>query len=196
MKLRLPKLKLKLPKAKLPKWALSETARLKTWIAPARARFMMLAPRERLLVAVGGVFLVATLLYALLWSPMQRDLKRLRAAVPEERAKLATMRAQAQEIATLRTGGATASAASSGNLLTTIEQTAGARGLRGQITRLAPESANGAHVTFEGVGFSTLVGWLADLGRQHGVRVESANLDAQTAPGVVNARLLLRGAAL
>ena len=40
--------------------------------------------------------------------------------------------------------------------------------------------------------FDIMVGWLARLADQNGISVETANIDAAGAPGVVTASLVLR----
>jgi type II secretory pathway component PulM len=40
--------------------------------------------------------------------------------------------------------------------------------------------------------FDILVGWLARLADQHGVRVESASIDSSGEPGLVSAAVVLR----
>lgn len=162
------------------------------FLEPYLARWRQLEVRERRLVAWGGAALVLFLIYALFWAPMRADLERLRASVPQNQTKLALMRAQAQEVAQLRARAP--SATPSGNLLSTVEQSAMNRGLRQSMSRIEPEGANAARVTFEEVNFNSLVSWLADLQKQ-GVRVENANLQRRPEAGLVSARLVLRGGA-
>jgi type II secretory pathway component PulM len=47
-------------------------------------------------------------------------------------------------------------------------------------------------VRLEKAPFGLIVGWLARLADQHGISVESANMDAAGEPGVVNAGIVLR----
>jgi general secretion pathway protein M len=161
------------------------------FVEPYLARWRQLEARERRLVAWGGGALVLFLLYATIWAPISADLERLRASVPQNQAKLALMRAQAQEVAQLRARAPAATAG--GNLLSTVEQSAMNRGLRQSMTRIEPEGASAARVTFEEVNFNSLISWLAELQKQ-GVRVENANLQRRPAAGLVSARLVLRGA--
>jgi len=155
------------------------------------ARWRGLQPRERVLVAAGGSFLAVILLYTLLWLPVQRDIDRLRIGVPKERDQLILMRVQASQVTRLRATGSTPE--SPGNLMTHLEQSAVARGLRQNITRMEPEDTNAARVSIDGVRFDNLIGWLADLQRQRGLRIQEATIESQPEPGVVNARLLMRG---
>jgi type II secretory pathway component PulM len=48
-------------------------------------------------------------------------------------------------------------------------------------------------VRLDKASFDALVGWLARLAEQNGIRVESATVDAAGAPGLVSASLVLRG---
>jgi general secretion pathway protein M len=161
------------------------------FLDPYLARWRQLEARERRLLAWGGVALILFLLYALIWAPIQTDLERLRASVPQNQNKLALMRTQAHEVAQLRTRAPASTLG--GNLLSTVEQSAMNRGLRQSMARIEPEGANAARVTFEEVNFNSLVSWLADLQSQ-GVRVENANVQRRPGAGLVSARILLRSA--
>ena len=149
-----------------------------------------LQARERLIVAVGGIALALILFYLIVWSPLQSSVMRLNAVVPQDRMKLAQMRAQAQEITQLQGHGGTG-VAHTDNLLSTLEQTATSRGLRQAITRMEPEGNNGARVAMDEVSFNNLVSWLADLQTQ-GIRIEDAAVQKKTTAGMVSARLSLR----
>lgn len=149
-----------------------------------------LAPGERRLAMIGGVAVGVTLLYVLLWLPVQKELARLRVSVPEERVQLQRMRAQAASIKPLRARSGSKPAA--GTLLSVVEQSASARGLRGFISRLEAEGGTGVQLALDAVPFNSLLSWLADLQDSHSVLVEYAGVDAHTAPGTVNAKLKLR----
>jgi general secretion pathway protein M len=164
------------------------------FLEPYRAKWQALEPQERVLLTVAGSALAAFLFYVMLWSHMQSELTRLRVSVPEEKAKLSAMQAQAAQVAQLRARGA-ALRARSGNILATLEQTATAHGLKPSIVRMEPEGANGARLSLDSVAFDTLLTWLNDLQTQNSIRVESANFEVLAAPGTVKGRLLLRGPA-
>lgn len=154
-------------------------------------RLRSLPPRQQI-IYFGSAAAVLLILYLSLWLPMQRDLSRLRTAVPREKAQLAQMQVQAMEVNQLRASGRLPM--SGGNLLATLEQSASASGLRQRISRMEPDGANGARLVLDGVDFNALINWLANLQSQGGVRVDKATFDPLPAPGTVNARLTLRGA--
>ena len=83
-------------------------------------------------------------------------------------------------------------APAAGTLLSVIDQSATARGLRGFITRMEADGGNGVQLTLDAAPFNSLISWLADLQDSHSLLIESASLDAHTAPGTVNAKLKLR----
>jgi general secretion pathway protein M len=160
---------------------------------PLRAHWQSLAPRERVMVAVAVTCLILFIGYTAIVAPINKNLARLRVAVPEDQSKLATMRAQAAQVALLKARGASLSARA-GSILSTVEQTATQRGLRGAMQRMEPEGNNAVHLDFDAVPFNALITWLADLQQTHGIRAQSANFEASGAPGMVRARLYLRGA--
>jgi general secretion pathway protein M len=83
----------------------------------------------------------------------------------------------------------------SGGIVPTVEQTSTAQGVRSAITKIEPDGSNGARVTIEGATFNTMVMWLSELQSSNGIVTEEATIDAQTTPGMVNARLRLRSSA-
>jgi type II secretory pathway component PulM len=154
-------------------------------------RLRNLTPREQL-IYLGGATAVLLILYLSLWLPVQRELSRLRTAVPQEKTQLAQMQVQAMEANQLRASGRQPMAG--GNLLARLEQSATASGIRSRITRMEPDGSNGARLSLDAMDFNALIGWLDNLQTQGGVRVEKATFEAQATAGTVNARLVLRGA--
>lgn len=159
-------------------------------LEPYIARWQRLDMRDRRILIVGGVVASVLLFYALVWAPLQRDVVRLRASVPQDRAKLQLMRVQAHQIAQLRARAPTSNRG--GSVLTVLEQAATTRGLRRSIVRLEPEGPSSARVVMEEADFNILLAWLADL-QDQGIRAEQAVVQKKQSPGMVSVRLLLRG---
>ena len=149
-----------------------------------------LAARERMVLAFGIGAAMLLLLYGLAWAPLQRDLARLRTAVPEAQQQLAWMRAQAPRVRELRA--ASPSRIPGGGLLSFVEQSAQEHDIREHIRRVDPEGTDAVRLAVDEVGFNSLVQWLASLESRGGVRIETASLEPLSSPGLVNARLLLR----
>jgi general secretion pathway protein M len=159
-------------------------------IVRMRELWGMLAARERRLVALGAVLLSLIVLYLLLWLPLQQELYRLRAGVPEGQAQLARMRQQAAAIQPFR--GRAASVPAPGTLVSVVDQSATGRGLRKQITKLEADGSNGVQLTAEAISFNSLIAWLADLRETYSLITDNLSVDAHTTPGTVNARLRMR----
>ncbi len=155
------------------------------------SRIRSLPPRQQL-IYIGGAAVVLLILYLSLWLPLQRDLARLRNSVPQAKVELAQMQVQAKELDQLRASGRLPG--SSANLLATLEQTAVTSGLRQRIMRMEPDGTHSARLTFEGVNFNAMIGWLANLQSQGGIRVERATIEPLVTPGTVNAKITLRKA--
>ena len=149
-----------------------------------------LAPRERVLVAGGGIIAGVLLCYALLWAPLQRELTRLRADVPAKYEELQWMRSQTARLKVLRS--AAPAALQTNGILSFVEQSAQAYSIRQFIKRVDPQGTNSVQLAIDGAPFNSLVEWLANLQKQGGVRIETASLEPQPTSGTVNARLLLR----
>lgn len=160
-----------------------------------RAWFDSLEARERLFVLGGGVAVVLALLYAFLWTPLDRGHKDLADSVAAWERSLAELRP-------LRgmkpsAGNAGPQNPSSGQTpVVIVDQTLRARGLDRALRRSQPTTSNGIRVEFENVAFDDLVLWLDDLGSQYGMQVASGSLStsSQVAPGRINATLTLERA--
>lgn len=163
------------------------------WQQQLLAYWQGLQARERLALGVAAVFIVVSLFYGLLWRPMQNDISKWSKDLPLAQKQLARMRVQAAQAKRLRassrrTGG-------NANLLTTVEQAAMARGLRQYLNNMEPEGDDGVRLSLEGASFNGVLSLLADLQKQHGLRVETASFQGKPdTPGNIDARLLIRGA--
>ncbi len=157
-------------------------------LADLSAQWNALPARTRQLAVAGGVVAALLLLYTIAWSPLQKDLARLRTSVPRETEQLGWMRAQAPMAKALRAR----AVGTSGALIPTIEQSATGYGVRAFITKLETEGSAGARVTLEAVPFNSLVTWISELQAAHGLVIEEATVEAHATPGIVNARLRLR----
>jgi len=157
------------------------------WLERARAGWSSLAIRERRVLAAGCAALALVLLYVGLWEPL--------AAVRTQRhADLQAARALAVRIEQLasvapRAGAAPASAGQS--LLAVVDQSAKASALNKPPSRLQPEGDDAVRIWLEDVPFAALMRWLGDLHVRYGVRVDAAEIERESGPGLVNARLTL-----
>lgn len=76
-------------------------------------------------------------------------------------------------------------------LPTRIARSAEAAGVA--LRRLEPEGAL-VRVTLDDAAFETVIGWIAEMERDHAIILRALELDRRTAPGVVSARMTLETA--
>ncbi len=156
-------------------------ARLKEWLA-------QLAPRERWMVLFCAVVVGFAVLYGGIWQPLVKAQK-------QREESLATARLVAGRIEEL----AALSQASAGHsrpvdrtssILGVVDQ--GARNTLGkQPTRIQPEGDREVKVWVEDVSFDNLLRWMQELELRYGIHAQTAEIEKQSAPGVVSAQLSL-----
>jgi general secretion pathway protein M len=151
------------------------------------------APRERLVLAWGSALLVLSLSYAYGWLPVQRDAAQLRQAMPQLRTQAQQLQQDAEEVKRLKAKPAVIQ--ESGGLALAVEQRAIAAGLRERIVSITPQDAGHVRVVLPQVSFDEWTGWLGELHTNHGVRVESARIEAGDEAGMVNVEAVLAGGA-
>jgi type II secretory pathway component PulM len=140
---------------------------------------------ERRTYALLATFIGTVLLVTFVWLPLERTRARLAADLPTMRGSIAALERDAAEVKRLRALPVSKPAASAP--LASLATNAG--GLPGaQVTVMDDRHVR---VTGPDVGFSALLKWLQDAQATHGMRVESARLDALPAAGRVRAELVL-----
>ena len=144
--------------------------------------------RERSVIAAGLTVLAVMLAVALVWLPLERARTRLAAELPQLRATVLALQRDADEVKRLRALPATIPANPS-PLAPLIAANTWARDLPGVQLSVPDER----HVKLIGsdVSFTALLDWLATAQAAHGLRVETARIDALPAPGRVRAELTL-----
>jgi len=145
-------------------------------------------PRERSMIAAGATVLAIMLAVALIWLPLERARVRLAAELPQLRASVVALQRDADEVKRLRALPATIPA-NPPPLAPLIAANTWARDLPGVQLSVPDER----HVKLVGadVGFTALLDWLATAQAAHGLRVETARIEALPAPGRVRAELTL-----
>ncbi len=152
-------------------------------------------PREQQALVIGAAALLLILLYLLVWEPFASAVDEKRQQVESQQITLDWMEQNLAEVLTLRNqrriaGGTRGKEA----LLTLVDRTAKQSQMRQQIKRIKPQGDDKVQLWIEQAAFDTLLQWLGGLTRQHGVAIESLNVDRQELPGLVNARLVLQRA--
>lgn len=147
--------------------------------------------RERLVLGGGVALLVLALGYAYAWLPMQREVAQLRQGLPQLRHQAMQLQQDAQEVVRLKTQ--PAATRGTGNLAGAVEQRALAMGLREHIESITPQDAGHVRVLLPQVAFDAWIVWIGELQTSHGVRVESAHIEAAVAAGMVSVDAVLAG---
>ncbi len=154
-----------------------------------RQRFEELAPRERRLVYLAGGLVAVAAIYFIIVMPLQAYSSRAASRVEKKAADLAWMQQAAPQV--MAAGAAGGGGGSGESLVVLVDRTAREAGLGAAVRDQSPNGDNGLRLRLEGAQFDVLMAWLVILQQQYGVTVDSANVDAATAPGLVNASLTL-----
>lgn len=155
--------------------------------------FNNLDEREKVFVIAGTVLVFVAVIYAFVWTPIDKGHKALVTSV-------ATWERSLAELRPLQGAQPAAGATTNNQQINTqqtpvviVDQTLRARGLDRSLKRSQPTTSNGIRVEFENVAFDDLVLWLGDLSRQYAMDVSSGSFSAtsQSEIGRINATLTL-----
>lgn len=152
-----------------------------------------LAPRERVILLVGMGVLSLLVIWLLIVEPVMNKRAELRQEVMQLTADYTWMQQAALEVrrrAGMQQDGQLAAGAAGGSVLTLIEVSASAAGIKASMERVQPED-EGARLWFDAVAFDALVRWLAELEERQGLLVSQLAVDAGAEPGMVSARVLV-----
>lgn len=152
-------------------------------------------PREQLALVLAAAALLLFLLYLLAWQPFMEAVEQRRLQVRSQEATLDWMQQNLAEVQRLKSLHRSAGGNSTNEaLLTLVDRTAKERRLRQQIQRIKPQGEDSVQLWVEQASFDILMQWLGGLNQQHGIEIESLNLERQELSGIVNARLVLQRA--
>jgi general secretion pathway protein M len=154
-----------------------------------RAWYAGLAERERRFVNIGAIA-AGVMILAGIVLPLNRGIAQARQRVATKQTDLAFIQ---QAMPELRAAGPM-SQASGPSLVVLIDSSAREGGLGKALSSSEPTGDGGLRVRMERAPFDGLVVWLVRLSQQHGVRVESAEIEQAGETGLVNASLVLKGA--
>jgi type II secretory pathway component PulM len=119
--------------------------------------------------------------------PLDRSVSHAQERLAKKRTDLSWMRTVAPQVAVLPP----TSVANGESLLVIVDRSARESGLASALSGSEPGSAGNLSVRLEKAPFDALVGWLARLGQQNGVTVDSAIIEKSGTPGLVNANIVL-----
>lgn len=154
-----------------------------------REWFTNLAERDRRIVTIGAIAVPVILIAAVLLY-LNRTIAESRVRVANKQADLAFIQEAAPQLAGAST--VTGSAVTPESLVVFIDSSARESGLGKSLTNSQPTGDKGLRIRLDRAPFDALVAWLARLSQQHGVRVESAEIEYAGEAGIVNAGLVLK----
>lgn len=160
------------------------------YLNQAREWFAGLAPRERLMVGACAIFVVFAILYYGIWNSLANAHHKREKALAESRAlatRLEVIGAEAMKAR--RSGGGAVNRSMS--LLSAVDQSSKSGTLSKPPSRLQPEGDAEVRVWLEDVNFDGVLRWINELETRYGVMVQTVDIDQQSSPGLVNARLSL-----
>jgi general secretion pathway protein M len=154
-----------------------------------RAWFQGLSDRDRQIVTYGGIGAGILLIIALVL-PLNRNITQAKQRVANKQNDLAFIQSAVPQLASAGPGAA--GAASGENLVVIIDSSAREGGLGKSLSSTQPTGEKTLRVRFDRAPFDGLMAWLARLAQNHGVSVESAEIEFAGEPGMVNAGLVLK----
>ena len=147
-----------------------------------------LAEREQRFVLFGGIGTVVVLLAGVILS-LNGSISNTRQRVAKKQVDLAFIQ---NAMPQLQAAGPAVNAATPDTIVVLIDTSARESGLGKSLSSSQPTGDGGVRLRLDHAPFDGIVAWLARLSQQHGVRVESAEVEAAGEPGLVNAGLVLR----
>ncbi len=154
-----------------------------------RAWYANLAERERRMVTFGAVAAAVLLLLAIVL-PLNRNIAQARQRIATKQNDLAFIQNALPQLAAAGPG--IGAAATGESLVVLIDTSARESGIGKSLSSSQATADKGLRIRLDNVPFDALVAWLARLSQNHGVRVESAEIESAGEVGLVNAGLLLK----
>ena len=152
-----------------------------------------LQAKERLMAAIGAIFVAIAILYLMVWSPIadSRDNKKIR--VENKRETLTWMNQKRQEVEHLKRINPNLfnQATDNRSLLAIVDTGAKQMGIRSSITRIDPDGENKAQIWLEDMSFDYLIVLLGELERRNHVQVADASLSKSEQIGNVSGKVTL-----
>jgi general secretion pathway protein M len=154
-----------------------------------RAWYENLSERDRRVVFIGGIVVLVLGLLAIIL-PLNTQISLARTRIATKQGDLAFIQSVAPQVASAGPGAA--GAANAESLVVLIDSSARESGLGKSLASSQPTGDKGLRIRLDKAPFDALVAWLARLSQQHGVRVESAEIESAGEVGLVNAGLVLK----
>jgi general secretion pathway protein M len=152
-----------------------------------KAWFYGLQPRERWIVAIGGVAAIVIIAWGFVVRPLRAELATLTTSVDtKQRLLIDIARIESEQPSTVISN----QQGQQQTLVGIIDATARSHGL--SPPRTTANGPSGVNVSIQSASADTLLAWLIVLHGTYGIDVESASFAGAREPGLVNGQLSLR----
>lgn len=164
-------------------------------IAPYKQQLMQrwkaFSNREQYIVVLLAIFVVATLLYKIIFSPLLAGVKSSRAEVIRQQELLVYMESAAPRIEQARAEVKPVENISSDLFLPTVEATLSQASLMQNVVEISLSETQNVNIQFKDVDFDSLLLWLVNLRQKYGIHVSQLTAVPAELPGVSNVTLQL-----
>lgn len=153
--------------------------------------WQQLAPRERIMVAVCGAFIILALLWVGGIQPLYKNTAKLEQQVTDKQGQLANFHELAGQY--VSAGGSSEPRArprSNESIVVVIDRTTRDWALASYLKRNQPEGTESVRLRFENAPFDKVVEWLGELNTNYGMSTVTANFD-DAGTGRVNCSIVL-----
>jgi len=139
--------------------------------------------KQRMMICAGGAVAIAAALYIVLLAPALAASRQLSATLPTLRAQVEDMRQQQREIASLRKK--VAAASQRADLKALLQSSAARASFVNSIEKIEPLSGGRALMLAAPVIFDDWLGWIENLQREFGIRLDGCKITPADQPGLV-----------
>ncbi len=150
-------------------------------------RWDQLSDRDQLIVLALGICTAIVLSLVTIYAPLLKSKEQAELAYTSKTAQLTWMRSVAPQLS--QHSGANLPSAQ--GMMNEVNSRAAAFQLK--LDRVQPEGPNKLRVWVQDASFDALMAWLIALQRESGIVAGSINIDAESQPGVISAKVVLQG---
>lgn len=145
--------------------------------------------REQRILMIGGIVLIAVIIYYFAWTPLSARVSKNRETIKQHVALLSWTQAQQETINRYRKAGFVPHSTQPIVLLSVIEQSLTESKLSRYITNTQSNGEKSVTLIFTGVPFDKLMAWTEQSWQQQNITISNLQVKPTQATGAVNAKL-------
>ena len=155
-------------------------------------RWQQLNSREKVIVGLGAVIIVALFFYSFVWSPVLDKSKQLLEKIQQQSVELSWMQHAGLRIKRLQSQGFVNPRLEEGPALVLVEQSLMKVSLSNYIKKIQQPEAHKINLELSQVPFDAFIDWVQSLGKATGIHVVQTKVVRTDIDGVVNVTVLLQ----